>query len=331
MKRFGPAAFALSLVLSAVACAVGPSPRGELARAGGEALKAGDYASAEANFAEALSYDPDDPELLLSLGVIYQNTGRDAMARKIYERLIEDERTEAAAKLLELRESASPAAVDLARRNLGDLERIEATPLPAPQGEETAASPWGGLGEPEFRRIYADLDAMYATLGRMNERLDRYKLALDKVAAAEGLGDLNLADRAAATAPLVLAPSEPAPQAAPPAAPSPSPQGGIPEAAAPAATVAAVPAPAAGEGLALKIHIASFRSRERAEKGWEILKAQNPDLLGNLKPDIKEIDLGPGTGVFYRLRGGSIATEAEAKALCAKFKARNLYCSVAYF
>lgn len=332
MKRFGPAVLALALAAGAAACAVTPSAKDELAARGGEALRAGDYAQAEADFAEALSYDAHDPDILLSLGVIYQNTGRGEMAREIYARLIEDGRNEAAAALLELSNQKGPGAAELARQNLSDLERIDTTSLPAPAAAAETPAPSGPVDEAELRRIYADLDAMYATLDGMNARLDRYAEVVEKMAAAQGLGELRLANRPEAGEPIPLTPAASATEGAaeaPPLPALPTPPEPVPERPLAAALPAEV-APSGGD-LALKVHLASFRSREKAEQGWAILKKQNEDLLGRLELDIKEIDLGPGTGVFYRVRGGPIATEAEAKALCAKLEARKLYCSVAYF
>jgi hypothetical protein len=85
------------------------------------------------------------------------------------------------------------------------------------------------------------------------------------------------------------------------------------------------------DSMGIKLHLASYRHWHQAVQGWSILQSENFDLLGSLTLDIKEIDLGPGMGIFYRVRGGPVATESEAKSLCKEFESRNLYCASAYF
>jgi tetratricopeptide (TPR) repeat protein len=81
----------------------------------------------------------------------------------------------------------------------------------------------------------------------------------------------------------------------------------------------------------LRVHLASYRRYEQALAGWQVLLEENADLLGDLQPDVKKLDLGPGEGVYFRLRGGPLPSEDAAKALCRKLRARGLYCALAYF
>jgi tetratricopeptide (TPR) repeat protein len=81
----------------------------------------------------------------------------------------------------------------------------------------------------------------------------------------------------------------------------------------------------------VRIHLASYRKFEQALAGWQVLQGENADLLGALEADVKEIDLGPGEGVYFRLRGGPLPSETAAQALCKKLRARGLYCALAYF
>ncbi|MBI4182717.1 MAG: tetratricopeptide repeat protein [Proteobacteria bacterium] len=87
---------------------------------------------------------------------------------------------------------------------------------------------------------------------------------------------------------------------------------------------AAVQAPARPVGLG--VHLASYRSRAGAEKGWADILAAQKDLLGAFGPVINRVDLGPGKGVFFRLKVGPLASPAAAQDLCVKLRARKLFC-----
>ncbi len=76
------------------------------------------------------------------------------------------------------------------------------------------------------------------------------------------------------------------------------------------------------------VHLASYRTEQGARKAWDNLVRTNGDLLQGVPPMIQRVDLGPGQGVHYRVHGGPIADPAAAEALCAKFRARNLFCAV---
>jgi len=127
----------------------------------------------------------------------------------------------------------------------------------------------------------------------------------------------------AATAPLSLTPP---PKAAPAvssagevlaAKPAPAPPPPSPKAAAP---------PAAGGDL--QVQLAAVRSPEQARGEWERLRRKNGDLLGKLRLFITKADLGPGKGVYFRLRVGPLASEAQAKALCVSLAGRKIGCLV---
>ena len=60
---------------------------------------------------------------------------------------------------------------------------------------------------------------------------------------------------------------------------------------------------AAAEGGA-HVHLASYRSQEAAQRGWETLKQRHSDLLGELSRRVNEVDLGPGKGVYFRIEAG---------------------------
>ncbi|MEE8274976.1 MAG: SPOR domain-containing protein [Alphaproteobacteria bacterium] len=145
----------------------------------------------------------------------------------------------------------------------------------------------------------------------------------------------------AAPEPAATAPSEPA--AAPQPEPEPQPAETVPATATvptpaplPAAkqpaiaavTPETVPAPAATESRRYLVQLAAFRKRPAADVAWKRLLKENRDLLGGLEPRVLRADLGAEKGVFYRLRAGPFAGAKEAKALCAKLKARSLDCLV---
>lgn len=77
---------------------------------------------------------------------------------------------------------------------------------------------------------------------------------------------------------------------------------------------------------AVSVHLASFRSRDRAEAGWTELRAKYTGLK-DLTPRIAEIDL-PGQGSFFRLLAGPLPDRAAAEALCKALQAQ--YCKPAF-
>jgi len=76
------------------------------------------------------------------------------------------------------------------------------------------------------------------------------------------------------------------------------------------------------------IQLAAARSSQGARSEWNRLKAKNTDLLGRLGLTVTKADLGPGKGIFYRLRAGPIASEAAARALCQKLTQRKIGCLI---
>ena len=73
------------------------------------------------------------------------------------------------------------------------------------------------------------------------------------------------------------------------------------------------------------IQVASLRSEPSAIATWNALTTAHPDLLGGLKRNIERADLGE-KGVYYRLQAGSLASYADAQALCAKLKDLDVGC-----
>jgi len=84
----------------------------------------------------------------------------------------------------------------------------------------------------------------------------------------------------------------------------------------------------AGGGMAggVGVHLASFKSRANANKGWAQLQRAHRSLLSGLKPTIKRVNLGRRKGTFYRLIAGPVASQGAASTLCRRLKARRQFC-----
>lgn len=80
--------------------------------------------------------------------------------------------------------------------------------------------------------------------------------------------------------------------------------------------------------LAYKVQLAAVRSRELAASEWKRLRKKNNDLLGAYTMSVVRADLGPGKGVYFRLRAGPIAGEDVAKALCRNLAERRVACLI---
>jgi cell division septation protein DedD len=107
------------------------------------------------------------------------------------------------------------------------------------------------------------------------------------------------------------------------AKPAPATPAPAPAKSAPAPVAAAASASSSGP---VAVHLASFRSEERARTGWTELQGQHPALKG-MEPRITRIDL-PGQGTFYRLLAGPVTDKAAAEALCRTLKTQ--YCKPAF-
>ncbi len=128
-------------------------------------------------------------------------------------------------------------------------------------------------------------------------------------------------------------PSPPEPEAKPPPEP-PAPKAKLapaPEAIESKAPATASPPPAEEKKAAAGpylVQLASFRKISDAAGAWRRLIKSNGDLLSGLPARVERADLGDDKGIYFRLRAGPFASHAEAKALCAKLKAREVDCIV---
>lgn len=68
------------------------------------------------------------------------------------------------------------------------------------------------------------------------------------------------------------------------------------------------------------VHLTSFRTEKKAAESIKELKAQYPNILGNISFSIQDEDLGPEKGKWKRVIAGNFQDREEAKALAQKIK-----------
>ena len=78
------------------------------------------------------------------------------------------------------------------------------------------------------------------------------------------------------------------------------------------------------------VHIASYKTQKSAERGWTQLRRAHRELLGALSVEITKVDLGPGKGIFYRLKAGPLSNSNAATALCRRLKGRRQWCEPSF-
>lgn len=74
------------------------------------------------------------------------------------------------------------------------------------------------------------------------------------------------------------------------------------------------------------VHLASYRSKKAADRGWVQLRRVYKDALDGLGHEVTQVDLGPGKGIYYRLKAGPLGDKDAAASLCRKLKSRKQYC-----
>jgi len=74
------------------------------------------------------------------------------------------------------------------------------------------------------------------------------------------------------------------------------------------------------------VHLASYKSKRDASRGWTQLKRTHRNLLGSLQSEVTQVNLGPGKGVFYRLLAGPLDSKQDAASLCRKLKSKRQFC-----
>ncbi len=73
---------------------------------------------------------------------------------------------------------------------------------------------------------------------------------------------------------------------------------------------------------AVAAHLASYKHRDRARMGWDLLSLDEEGLR-DLKPRLRQVDI-PGQGRFYRLY--AVGDAAKLRGLCKSLVLRDKYC-----
>jgi hypothetical protein len=102
--------------------------------------------------------------------------------------------------------------------------------------------------------------------------------------------------------------------------------GGVPMAA-PAGQVTKLEKPKATKrrGAQPAIHLASYRSKKQAERGWSQVRRAHSGLIGELDHVVNKVTLGK-KGTYYRLKAGPFSDAGSAKDMCRKLKRRRQFC-----
>ena len=77
------------------------------------------------------------------------------------------------------------------------------------------------------------------------------------------------------------------------------------------------------------VHLASYKSRKDAERGWSQLRRAHKGELSSLQSEISETRLG-AKGVFFRLKAGPLTNKGAAEVLCRQLKKRRQFCEVTF-
>ena len=138
---------------------------------------------------------------------------------------------------------------------------------------------------------------------------------------------------ATAAVPQPAPPARPVPQvsAAEPLKAAATPPPAAPEPATASATRSAgvtTSAQAVKASESYRVQLAASRTPEGVRAEWDRVRRKNLDLLGDLGLTVTRVDLGPKKGVFYRLRVGPLASDVEARKLCAELAKRRIGCLV---
>ena len=73
------------------------------------------------------------------------------------------------------------------------------------------------------------------------------------------------------------------------------------------------------------VHLASYRSKKKAESGWKKISRSLKKVLGSLSHEVVKVDLGK-KGIYYRLKVGPFSSVKKAQAMCQKLKRKRQFC-----
>ena len=97
-----------------------------------------------------------------------------------------------------------------------------------------------------------------------------------------------------------------------------------------ASAPSAAASPSASSGPQPALHLASYRSQQAADRGWAQLRRAHQSLIGDMEHEIMRVDLGPGKGIYYRLKVGPVGSQADVQSMCQQLKARRQYCEPSF-
>ena len=190
---------------------------------------------------------------------------------------------------------------------------------------------WGGQTREDMAVMYNNRGIAYADQGEYDRAIRDYEEAirLDPSYASRGLahlkrGDQDLAVQAVrfdpgfADAPYGEALTTRNPQSIP------SMTGSPPATQALEIATAGVPET---DQRSFAIHLASFRTKDRAETGWNNLQRQFPELIGQRDQIIRSVEV-EAQGAFFRIMTGPFEARSRAQDLCGEFESREQYCMV---
>lgn len=182
-RRLGRTAtlVAMLAILSTAGCAWRPWPTAHSGDRGFDALSAGDYGEAEVLLLERLRTEPGDPYARLNLSVVYQNTGREAEARRLLVALIQEDPAAQAGRSTSEGASGQRIAA-IARRNLVLLD-----------GRVQTDNRLNGIAVGHMNRDDWMLAGIYADAALALNRGDPYA-ALNRGVVAAQKGDRATAD-----------------------------------------------------------------------------------------------------------------------------------------
>jgi len=251
--------------------------------------------------------------LFLGAGVLYAQTGELKAYLDRGRALAKAEKPEQALPYflfaLELGEKKfgadSPAVVPL----LNDLAEVYATRSDYPDAEPLFKRSLA-IQEQELTRYRSgiartlnNLGALYEATERPREARKLYRRVVTALQPALGRDNPSVKEARLRLAKLDAGEPPPAVAAIPPAAEP----------------------PAAERGF--RVHLTSIRKADGAAREWRRLRLAYPKLLSGLEAAVTRVDLGARRGVWYRVQGGPLG-QAEARALCAAFVRRGVWCQV---
>lgn len=156
------------------------------------------------------------------------------------------------------------------------------------------------------------------------EFVEARKAMLESQPAPKNVEEIIAPKKEAPVQQKIIVKEAPKPTAAKPVAPKPK---NPVVAEKPANKPSAISATTSSGGDAYRVQLASFRSKDEAEKGWDKAYRSHVDLLKGSSYAIERAEIS-GKGIFYRLQVKGFGSRDAASALCDKLKARNQGCYV---